>query len=454
VILKGNQRGGGKALAAHLTDARDNDHVELHELRGFASTDLPGAFLEIEAAAKGPKCSQPFFSVSLSPPPSYPATFDQFEMAADAIEAKYPELAGEPRAIVFHEKEGRRHAHAVWSRIDTERGRAIQLSHSRLKLRDVSRSLYAELGIEAPPGIRDPKKADPLNYDPPTWQQAKRLGEDPRDLKAIIQKAWAVSDDRASFERALEQQALYLARGDRRGFVVVHHSGEAMSLTRYAGLKKGEVEARIGKPTALQTIDQVRDVLRARMTATVENRVANLKHRHGREMLPLRERAKVMKTKHQAERKTLQTSQAARHQQEELARANRLRKGVMGLWDRLSGKRGKVSEVNAIEARAGRVRDRDERQAVINRQSQERGTLQADIVKLRARQQNERTFQRAEMAVMMSMMSDNTREDFQEHAKEIEAGKDQGRAERSKDSDDGGGRSRRDEDGPGKLRLT
>jgi len=50
------------------------------------------------------------------------------------------------------------------------------------------------------------------------WQQAKRLGEDPRDLKKIIQEAWTRSDSRAGFERALEQNALHLARGDKRGF--------------------------------------------------------------------------------------------------------------------------------------------------------------------------------------------------------------------------------------------
>jgi len=61
---------GGRGLAAHLSNSRDNDHVELHELRGFASADLLGAFLEVEAAAAATRCRQPFFSVSISPRPS------------------------------------------------------------------------------------------------------------------------------------------------------------------------------------------------------------------------------------------------------------------------------------------------------------------------------------------------------------------------------------------------
>jgi hypothetical protein len=43
-----------------------------------------------------------------------------FEAAIDMAEQRLG-LDGHPRAIVFHEKEGRRHAHAVWSRIDTLR---------------------------------------------------------------------------------------------------------------------------------------------------------------------------------------------------------------------------------------------------------------------------------------------------------------------------------------------
>lgn len=35
---------------------------------------------------------------------------------------------GQPRAVVFHEKENRRHCHVVWSRIDTEAMKAIPMS--------------------------------------------------------------------------------------------------------------------------------------------------------------------------------------------------------------------------------------------------------------------------------------------------------------------------------------
>ncbi len=44
MILNGNQRGGAKDLALHLMKTA-NECVEIHELRGFMSSDLMGAFI-------------------------------------------------------------------------------------------------------------------------------------------------------------------------------------------------------------------------------------------------------------------------------------------------------------------------------------------------------------------------------------------------------------------------
>jgi hypothetical protein len=54
MILKGSQRSGGRDLAAYLMKVDDNEHVRLHELRGFASHDLKSAFKEAEAISLGP----------------------------------------------------------------------------------------------------------------------------------------------------------------------------------------------------------------------------------------------------------------------------------------------------------------------------------------------------------------------------------------------------------------
>ena len=149
MILKASQRANAANLSRHLLNAKDNEHIELHDLRGFMADDLDGALKEAECIAKGTRCQQFLFSLSLSPPQDQDVSIETFETAIAMIEQKLG-LEDQPRAIVFHEKDGRRHAHAVWSRIDSERMRAINLNHYKIKLRDVSRQLYIEHGWAMP----------------------------------------------------------------------------------------------------------------------------------------------------------------------------------------------------------------------------------------------------------------------------------------------------------------
>lgn len=106
MILKGSQR-GGQELAVHLMRMDDNERVRVHELREFASDNLWGAFKEAEAISRGTKCRQYLFSLSLSPPECAAVTEAEFEKAIDEAERRFG-LDGQPRPIVFHEKEGRR----------------------------------------------------------------------------------------------------------------------------------------------------------------------------------------------------------------------------------------------------------------------------------------------------------------------------------------------------------
>lgn len=154
MILKAKERGNGPQLARYLLAMRENDHVELHEMRGFVSDDLIEAFHEADAIAQGTRCKNYLFSISLNPPEGAEVGVDAFEQAAAEIERKLG-LEGQPRAVIFHEKDGRRHAHVVWSRIDAERMRAINLPHFKVKLRDVSRQLYLKHGWEMPRGLQD-----------------------------------------------------------------------------------------------------------------------------------------------------------------------------------------------------------------------------------------------------------------------------------------------------------
>ena len=65
MIVKGSQRSGGKQLGLHLLKTEENEHVEVHEVRGFVADDVMGAMKEAHALSVGTKCKQYLFSVSL-----------------------------------------------------------------------------------------------------------------------------------------------------------------------------------------------------------------------------------------------------------------------------------------------------------------------------------------------------------------------------------------------------
>lgn len=151
-----------------------------------------------------------------------------FEKAIAQVEKKLS-LEDQPRAIVFHEKEGRRHCHAVWSRTDVKTMKAIPLPHTKRKLMEISRNLYIEHGWQMPAGMINSDDRNPLNFTMAQWQQAKRTGKDPRAIKQSMQDAWSISDTRDSFSHALKERGFTtLAKGDRRDFVAVDIHGKSM----------------------------------------------------------------------------------------------------------------------------------------------------------------------------------------------------------------------------------
>lgn len=424
MFIQGSQRGGGLDLAQHLLNDLDNDHIEVHEIRGLVARDLTDAFLEIEAHATGTRATNPFFSVQLCPPIGTDMEHDHaaYKRACSMIENEFPDLANQPRAIVYHEKNGRRHAHVVWSRIDTERMKAVQLSHDWPALQRVSRAMFREYGLEMPKGYENSRESDPYNYTRQQWQQCKRIGEDPRDIKRLIQEAFQHSDSPQAFAAALEGHALMLARGDQRGFVVVHHSGEALGLGRYLakGTRIAAMRERLGDEKQCITVDQAREQLSARMTASAEKKVDDLKRRHAREDKPLRGVVLELRDVQRVERQALGEMQGERTAHEELARAQRLRAGLMGWWDRFTGQRGRISKDNHAEAEAARERDLKQAEEQIKAQLEDRRRVQEKIDQQNARHTAERNQERAVLGYWLSLDKDSARHDLQAHAAEIE----------------------------------
>lgn len=389
MILKGSQRGGGGQLAAHLMNERDNDHVTVHELRGFVAGDLKGALAEAHAISKATRCHQFMFSLSLNPPKEADASMDVLLDAADRAEAALG-LGGQPRAVIIHEKNGRRHAHVVWSRIDANELKAVNLPHFKNRLRDLSKELYLEHGWELPEGHRENGWKNPLNFTLAEWQQAKRLDLHPAELKQLFHSAWERSDGMAGFKAALEEYGFYLARGDRRGFVAVDLQGEVFSVSRMTGVGTKALSAKLGPPDSLPGVTGVREANGRHLNTRLRDLFADHRRAQSAELKAVADERRSIVRAQRLERRRLTEAQQQRWRRETAARQGRFRKGVQGLWDRLTGRAANIRKDNEREAYAGYRRDIEQRERLFAVQMRERDDVQQKLDRCREHQRRER----------------------------------------------------------------
>ena len=405
MIIKGAQRGGAGRLAAHLLNTQENDHIEVHEVSGFMSDTLEDALREIDAVAQGTKCKQYLFSISLNPPQAETADTAKFEDAINRIEEKL-NLKGQPRVIVFHEKEGRRHAHCVWSRIDTQKMRAINLPFYKTKLMEISKQLFLENNWKLPQGFINREHRNPLNFTREEWQQAKRLGESPNAAKSTLKECWLISDNKKAFQKALEQHGYYLAKGDRRGYVAVDWRGEVYSLSRATGEKTKALKDKLSEAKDLPSVQKIRDTLDQSLAKQLHQVIDEIKRTHKIRFTPLMAQKKALKKRQNRERETLKQKQEKRWQHETQIRQARLGKGVRRLWQRLTRKYTKIARQNELEAYDAFIRDRQQRDDLIHSQLQERQTLQHGIS--HTREQQEKEIQEVKHKLFSSLSKDKT----------------------------------------------
>ncbi|MEM9435303.1 MAG: relaxase [Pseudomonadota bacterium] len=349
-------------MAIHLMKP-ENAKIKIVELRGFASDNLMDAFVESYAISKTTKCDQHLFSVSINPPAEADIDDEKYQNAVDRIEKELG-LTGQPRAIVRHWKRGddgvlRSHAHAVWCRIDTDQMKAVHLPFTKLRLREVSRALHIEHGFTMPVGLINSKDRDPRNFSFEQWQQCKRAGKKFREVQSDFRDVWAISDSPAAFTHALAERGYFLAKGNR-GHVGVDHKGEKYPVSRYVGIKAKEVRARLGEADNLPSIEDAQ----MRAAKQVSERLKQLRTEQRADIVVGRAHQKAQE-KRQRNRQAREEARLWERQQrregiEEKMRQSRLRKGLPGLWDWLTGKRRKTTVLNQQEALHARQRNRDE----------------------------------------------------------------------------------------------
>ncbi|MFN7114462.1 MAG: relaxase/mobilization nuclease domain-containing protein [Alphaproteobacteria bacterium] len=378
MIFYASQRENAAELANHLLNGDENDHVTIHEIRGFVSETLAGAMREAEAMSRGTRCKQFLFSVSLNPPEDADVPIEEFEAAIEEIERRL-HLIGQPRIVVFHEKNGRRHCHAVWSRINTEKLVAVNMAHFKRKLMDLSRGLFFKYGWKMPDGMKKGQPRSPWHMTREEHRQAVRLAQDPQALKAMFKGAWEQSDSKETFARALQERGFLLARGDSRGFVALDVTGGTYSLTRWLDIGTRDLKARLGLPEKLPDIASAKTFLAERMGENLQRYIAESKQRAKEIRQPLVQEIRALVAVQRKERTAIIERQQKRWVQETKTRAARLPRGFKGIWHKATGEYKKVRAVNEAETKTALERDRKELHALVRSHLLERQELQKTV---------------------------------------------------------------------------
>src|SRR5947209_7599228 len=208
MVVKGNLHANGQKLAAYLITGKKGERAELIELRGFASSDIHDAFIDVHIqAAEATQCEKPFFHSYIRLPETEELFREQWKHVADRIE-KQLGFEGQGRAIAFHHQpSGNTHMIIGWSGIDPEQGGAGDPGLYKNKLKEISRQLECELGLtrissERPPGrkARAPGRKE--------FEQARRLGTDVAGIREAIRACWDTADNGRSFIAALTMHGL------------------------------------------------------------------------------------------------------------------------------------------------------------------------------------------------------------------------------------------------------
>lgn len=271
MIINGGARTGAKSLAAHLLNTTKNERVAVLEVRGCLATDLRGALVEMEESAEATRCQKPLYHANIDPDRNVKMTIDQWQRSVEVLEDKLG-LQDHPRAVVMHVKNGRRHIHVVWNRIDLETMKTARDSHNYRKHELVARELEREFGHDRVQGAHIERDGQPRpDRTPPKWamQQGERLKVDPRQVETQVRDLWAASDSGRSFAAGLTESGYTLAKGDRRDFMVIDPAGGAHSLGRLTEVKTAALRARMAdiNRDALPTVDQAVAAHRKRAAA-------------------------------------------------------------------------------------------------------------------------------------------------------------------------------------------
>jgi len=354
-------------------NAHDNEIVDVYDLRGAVGKDLHDAFKEWEfQAASLTRAKKYLYSLSINPDPNQaPLTRKQY-LDLIARTEKALGLEGQPRAVVFHTKDGRDHCHVAWSRTDVENRRAVHLAHDHRTLMMVARSFARDQGLDLPDGYDHAREAPQLSrYEK---EKERRSGMTREDHIREVTEAWSHSDDAKSFVQALSERGYLLARGDRP-YVLVDLYGGVTALPRLIADKSVNTKALekfLAKDFPSKSLPSVAEaqklvaghramIDRALHEDLIEVQLGALRHAQGERKREVLAQRAALGQKHETqrvafgdrlrkERDALRERHLAQTEMRRLARVERTPTGLVSFLGRVTG-------ISKLRAALGRRED-------------------------------------------------------------------------------------------------
>jgi len=400
-----SQRGLGQDLATHLLNAQENERIELAHVRGAIAQDLHGAFAEWALQADTlTNCRNYLYSLSINPDPAQDRlTREQYLDYVARVE-KALGLDGQPRAIVFHEKHEREHAHIVWSRIDADAGKAVHMAFDHEKLMRVTRQYSRDHGIELPDGYfrddQNPEKSPQLSLYEKHQQETTGLTKEQR--MELVTELWRSSDSAKAFVQALGAQGYMLATGNRP-YVLVDIYGDVNALPKLINDKQvrtKDVRAFLGHdypPESLPTIEEAKKLAADHRKAmenfdqvrTEQTKADDVRAREAKRRKDTLEKIRTMKRRQLDEKRKLDAIQKRdriKLKAQHLAQAKHVRqKRAKAKTTGLAAFLGRVTGMDKVIHQVRRHRDRAQFEKYRQAQQKLRVRQGQDMANLRER---------------------------------------------------------------------
>ena len=400
-----SQRGLGQDLATHLLNAQENERIELAHVRGAIAQDLHGAFAEWALQADTlTNCRNYLYSLSINPDPAQDRlTREQYLDYVARVE-KALGLDGQPRAIVFHEKHEREHAHIVWSRIDADAGKAVHMAFDHEKLMRVTRQYSRDHGIELPDGYfrddQNPEKSPQLSLYEKHQQETTGLTKEQR--MELVTELWRSSDSAKAFVQALGAQGYMLATGNRP-YVLVDIYGDVNALPKLINDKQvrtKDVRAFLGHdypPESLPTIEEAKKLAADHRNAmenfdqvrTEQTKADDVRAREAKRRKDTLEKIRTMKRRQLDEKRKLDAIQKRdriKLKAQHLAQAKHVRqKRAKAKTTGLAAFLGRVTGMDKVIHQVRRHRDRAQFEKYRQAQQKLRVRQGQDMANLRER---------------------------------------------------------------------